>query len=308
MRISGFLFFLLEFLCCIKPVKAQIIIDEPPKPLYYDRSMRVKKFLEMKDMRDVFHYDKFLLGTNRISGSISYTTGRVQINNGEMIRNEYRSAIGFFSRIRFVEEFSLNTVFYKDFNPNAVAPWISDYTYTFGRYNWRPGKFNYGYENYVNNKYTDNLKVFSEKFLQGYYFVSYSHFLSDKLTRKIKLDSTTNLRFTYFSRYAISYINAANEIEGGLLYGKFLLGASFRYTIYRNIYIESAVYYYPDKTKQQPWDPDYSYGFGYFDWRSFRLTVSYGNWAVNRFPWDKNYYPSYGFLDGQFKIGGNFIW
>jgi hypothetical protein len=76
------------------------------------------------------------------------------------------------------------------------------------------------------------------------------------------------------------------------------------------MYVESAVYYYPEeKLKKAPWDPDYSYGFGYFDWRSFRLSVTYGNWAVNRFPWNEQTdYPHYGFLDGNFRIIANWIW
>jgi len=287
---------------------AQIVIEEEPKRLYYERTKRITNFWEMKDMRDVFHKDKYLLGKNRITGNISYNTGRVLIDDGHEIHKEYRSAIGFFTRIRFLEEFSFNTTFYKDFNYNAVAPWISDYTYSIGRYNWRPNKFNYGYENYVNNKYSDNLKTFSNKFLQGYFFVSYSHFLSEKLTNKIKLDSTTSLKFTYFVRYAINYLDENQVVHGSLFDGKPTYGGGLRYTVYRNIYIESALYFYINPEKKQPWDPDYSYGFGYFDWRSFRISLTYGNWVINRFPWNKTAYPSYGFVDGNFRIVGNYIW
>ncbi|MFL5752299.1 MAG: hypothetical protein ACJ76F_02745, partial [Bacteroidia bacterium] len=62
------------------------------------------------------------------------------------------------------------------------------------------------------------------------------------------------------------------------------------------------------ETKKLPWDPDYSYGFGYFDWRNFRISLTYGNWAINRLPWNRNYYPHYGFWDGNFRIVGNWIW
>src|SRR4051812_32458813 len=86
---------------------SQIEINEEPKRLYYDRLARVKKFKNMKDFRDVFHYNKFLLGKNRISGNISYNTGRVVIEDAEQIKhNEVRSAIGFFTRIRFFEQYS----------------------------------------------------------------------------------------------------------------------------------------------------------------------------------------------------------
>jgi len=193
--------------------------------------------------------------------------------------------------------------------PKAAARWFSDYTYAIGRYNWRPRRFNFGYENYLNNKYTDNWKTFSDKFMQGYYFLSYSHLMQDKIFRHISIDNTSSIRFIYFARYALKYEAANKEIKGGLLEGKSTVGGGIRYTIARNIYVESAFYLYPDARTKAPWDPDYSYGFGYFDWRSFRLSLTYGNWAVNRFPWnEKKEYPYYGFLDGNFRLVVNYIW
>lgn len=290
-------------------LKAQIIVEEEPRRLYYDRTRRITKFNDMKDMRDVFHKDKFLLGKNRITGNHSFNTGRVLINDGEKTHYEIRNAIGFYSRIRFFEEFSVNSTFFIDFNKEASARWISNYTYAIGRYHWKPNKFNFGYENYLNNRYSDSWKEKGQKFMEGYYFLSYNHNLSDTAIRKISLDHSTNFKITYFARYAIKYRDA-NEIQhGGFTSGKTTLGVGFRYTIVKKIYIESAVYYYPEeKIKKQPWDPDYSYGFGYFDWRSFRFSVTYGNWAINRFPWNKSHYPHYGFLDGNFRVILNWIW
>jgi hypothetical protein len=288
---------------------AQIIIDEEPKMHYYENTTpRVKRFRDMKDMRDVLHKDKFLLGRKRILGNISYNTGRVVIDDGEQKHDEYRSALAFFLRVRFLEEFSVNATLYKDFNKKATAHWIEDYTYSIGRYNWRPGKFNYGYENYINNKYTDDWKTFTEHFQEGYYFLSYNHYPS-KLSNYIRIDSTTSLRFIYFARYSIKYRDRYEQLHGGIFDGKSTIGAALRFTIFWNIYAEGALYYYPEETlKKQPWDPDYSYGFGYFDWRAFRISVTYGNWAVNRFPWNDKFYPNYGFLDGNFKIAFNWMW
>src|ERR1051325_8313452 len=285
---------------------SQIVVDEEPKRLYYDYTARVKRFRDMQDFRDVFHKNKFLLGKKRIIGNISYNTGRVLVDDGHELHNEMRQALGFYTRIRFFEEFSLNSTFYWDFNPRADQKWISDYTYSIGRYNWRKGKFNYGYENYVNNKYGDNWQTFSEKFLEGYYFLSYNHY-PDVLANKIRIDSTTSLRLIYFARYAVHYLDAQNRVHGDLLHGKPVLGTALRWTVVWNIYVESAVYFYLDG-RQQPWDPDFSYGFGYFDWRSCRISLTYGNWAVNRFPWNKKYYPNYGFADGNFRIVANWMW
>ena len=285
---------------------SQIVVDEEQKRLYYDYTARVKRFRDMQDFRDVFHKNKFLLGKKRIIGNVSYNTGRVLVDDGHELHNEMRQALGFYTRLRFFEEFSLNSTFYWDFNPRADQKWISDYTYSIGRYNWRKNKFNYGYENYVNNKYGDNWQTFSEKFLEGYYFLSYNHY-PDGLANKIRIDSTTSLRLIYFTRYAIHYLDAQDRVHGDILHGKPTLGGAIRWTILWNIYVESAVYFYLDSRKQ-PWDPDFSYGFGYFDWRSFRVSLTYGNWAVNRFPWNKKYYSNYGFADGNFKVVANWMW
>lgn len=289
-------------------VFAQFQTNEERKRLYYDRTARITKFSDMKDMRDVFHKDKLLMGKNRIYGSHSFNMSRIFVDNGETKRYEIRSAIGYFLRIRFFEEFSFNTTFYQDFNQKASARWTSNYTYSLARYAWKPNSINFGYENYVNNRYTDNLKQVEEKFLQGYYFISYGDNF-DKLNPKIKLDETSNVKVTYVARYSIKYIDTNDELHGGGTSGKTTLAIGVHYVIFKNIYVESAVYYYPKEgVKKQPWDPDYTYGFGYFDWRSFRLSATYGNWAVNRFPWNKTYYPNYGFLDGNFKISANWTW
>ena len=291
--------------------KGQIIIEEEGKRLYYDRTRRVEKFSDMKDMRDVFHKDKFLLGKKRISGNFSYNTGRVLMDDvdGKPVKYEIRNALGIYTRIRFLEEFSVNTTFYIDFNPRASARWISNYTYAIGRYNWRPNKFNFGYENYLNNRYSDSWDVMKQKFMEGYYFISYNHNLSEDRIAKIKLDETTNFKITYFARYAIKYRDKFEVQHGSFTSGKTTLGIGCRYTIVKRLYIESAVYYYPEeKLKKQPWDPDFTYGFGYFDWRSFRISVTYGNWAINRFPWNEKGYPHYGFVDGSFRVLANWTW
>ncbi|MEW6470205.1 MAG: hypothetical protein AB1458_14895 [Bacteroidota bacterium] len=300
------------FLAVILPVpglRAQIIAEEEPRMLYYESThQRIRKLRDMKDFRDVFHKDKFLLGRKRIWGRIFYHTGRVMIDDGRELYPEIRQAIGFYTRIRFFEEFSFNTTFFKDFNPAATARWTSDYNYSIGRYHWKPKRFNFGYENYLNNKYSDNWEVFRRKFLEGYYFVSYSHLLPKKVMDKIRIDSTSQIKFSYVTRYAIKYRDEHEVTHGGLFAGKPTFGAGMRYTIVWNIYIEGAVYLYVSEEKKQPWDPDYSYGFGYFDWRHFRFSLTYGNWAINRFPWNKTAYPYYGFPDGDFRFVVNWIW
>ena len=289
---------------------SQIKLEEEQDMRYYEFTTRREKDpRKWKNFRDIFHKDRYLMGKNRILGSVSYNTGRVLVagKEGEPVE-EYRQAAAFSTRIRFYEQFSFNTTFFIDFNKRAAARWISDYSYTLGRYHYKPNKFNYGYENYLDNKYTDNRKVFWEKFLEGYYFLSYNIGISEKFRNAIAFDKTTSLKFVPLVRYAFRYRDEFEKEHGSPINGKTTFGFAMRYTIYKNIYVEGAAYYYPEEKKKQPWDPDYSYGFGYFDWKAFRLSLSYGNWAINRWPGTKTYYKSYGFLDGQFRVVANWIW
>jgi hypothetical protein len=191
-------------------LSAQIEVEEEPKRLYYERTRRITNFWEMKDMRDVTHKDKLLMGKNRISGNISYNTGRVVVDDGREKHDEWRSAIGYFLKVRFFEQFSFNTTIYQDFNKRASAHWTSNYSYGVGRYNWKPNRINFGYENYINNRFTDNRFQFWDKFLQGYYFISYSDNW-DKLVDKLKLDESTNIRLQYFARYSVIYKDKYEE-------------------------------------------------------------------------------------------------
>lgn len=297
-------FLLLIFPACLC---AQIIDDRGPQDRYYMRKARVTNFWKMKDFRDVFYVDKYLLGRQRISGNLTYNFQRVILSDYPTLQSQYRSALSFFIRYRLYEEIYVNTNFFYDFNKRAAARWISDFTYAIGRYNWRPYKVNFGYENYQNNKYTDSPRLLWQKMTEGYFFVSYGYGLPQNVFRFIRIDSTTSFRFTPFARWAFRY---RDEFERVRKEGKPTIGTSARFTLFWNIYVEGAVYYYFQDVgfRQLPWDPDYSYGFGYFDWRSFRLSLTYGNWAVNRWPGKKSPYPNYGFLDGNFRLTANWIW
>ena len=284
-----------------------ILINEMPHGIYYERTARITNFWEMKDFRDVFHYDKFLLGKNIISGNISYNTGRVILDNGITKSTEWRSAMSFFTRIRILEEVFFTSTFYKDFNPKANPGWVSDYGYSLGRYNWRPRKINFGYENYVNNKYSDTGKERWSKFLQGYYYMS----IGTPLRTRTRLDSILSIGASAYARYAIRYLDDQEVERGSLLHGKPTFGASVRYAfqkVIKGFYVEFTPMIYLSKKHKQPWDPDYTYGFGYFDWRSFRISLTYGNYAINRYPWNEQKFPDHGFLDGNFKVTANWMW
>jgi len=56
-----------------------------------------------------------------------------------------------------------------------------------------------------------------------------------------------------------------------------------RSRFYRRLYVEGRAFLYPSP-EQQAWDPDFTYGIGWFDWRPGTLSVQYGNYSGNRWP------------------------
>ncbi|MDQ3071669.1 MAG: hypothetical protein M3Q97_00195 [Bacteroidota bacterium] len=271
-----------------------------------DTAMR---FRDMQNMGDLLKSNKYLLGKDVIMGHISYNTGRILVSDNGTTKEVWRQALGLFTKVRFYKEFAVNTNFFYNFNKEAKARWTPDFQYSFGKFDWRPNTWNYGYENYSNNFYSDSPKELWEKFLEGYYFLSYQHSLPSKIMSKIRLDETSDFMIMYFVRYALKYSNTQGHISQGIFRGKPVFSIASRYTIFKRFYVEGAVNQFVNpKLQKMPWDADFTYGFGYYDWRSFRISVMYGNYSVNRFPWNPKEMPEYGFWDGNFTVALNYIW
>jgi hypothetical protein len=66
--------------------------------------------------------------------------------------------------------------------------------------------------------------------------------------------------------------------------------------------------YYPDKTQQQPWNPDYTYGFGFFDWHPGTISVQYNNYSGNRFKLSDRAAGTGHFQNGSISVAWSKSW
>lgn len=284
-----------------------------------DKQRKVKKPWPTS-FGDIFNTDKALMGKNVFSGSVSHSMGRVVYTDpitGQTQR-AFRNAFVASFQVRFWKNLMANASLFAYYDRDIVedVPWLADYFYSLKWFNWKPQTFSYGYENYVDNKFTDSPKRFLDKFLQGYYFVTWNHNLPKKWIDAIRLDVSTNFNITYHARYMAQYRNEVNDImglgKGG--WGKAVTGLTLRYTIWLRIYLEFSAFYYPydyngGEVTQVQWDPDFTYGFGYFDWRPFRFSITYGNYVMNRFPFnEQKVKPEYGILDGDLRVSISWAW
>ena len=76
------------------------------------------------------------------------------------------------------------------------------------------------------------------------------------------------------------YVAAATGAEASY---KRSLAFGCRYTRPEGWLAHLTLYAYPDRSQQQPWDPDFTYGFGHAGWWP-GFSVQYDNWSGNRFP------------------------
>lgn len=260
---------------------------------------------ESATMQDVLQSDCCLLGQYKITGSVGAFFNKITYLSPQLKEIDYsRYGFNFNVNTKFYKEFQLRLFFYADMNQDKHKPkWLSNLFYNIGVYNWKDNTFSYGYENYQPNRF-DGSYDFLTNMKRGFFFVNYNYYLLKENSR-MKFDETTQIYFSPFVRYQFEYTDRYGEKVMGN--NKFILGASARYVIWHNFYIEGAVYYYPETESELPWDPDYTYGFGYFDWKSFKLNFSYGNWIANRFPGRKKQMKN-DFSNGEFKVAFSYIW
>jgi hypothetical protein len=240
------------------------------------------------------------------NGNIGFQAGRlIYFDNALQDYNKrFRSSVTGTFNIRIYKELTISSTFFYHIRTKDQPPlpiWLSDMFYSIKWSNWRPYTLSIGYENYADNRFNEPAKKWGEKFLQGYVFVSGNITPPKSWINKIRLDNSTNFVLVPMVRYFPTYRNEADEI----LNNKVIMSLSARYTIWFRLYLEAGVYAYPIPNTKMPWDPEFTYGFGYFDWRPWRVSITYGNWIANRFNFNPEI-PGYNFLDGNFSILFNY--
>jgi len=260
---------------------------------------------ESSTMQDVFKADCCLLGQYKINGSVgTYFNKITYLSPDKKEINYNRYGVYFNMNAKFYKEFQMRLTFYGDLNQNDLKPkWLSNFYYALGMYNWENKTFSYGYENYQPNRF-DGTYNFWDNMKRGFFFTSYNYYLLGD-NSKVKLDETSQIFLSPFVRYQYEY----TDRHGVQVLGnhKFTFGTSSRCVIWHNFYVEGAVYFYPEEDSKMPWDSDFTYGFGYFDWKSFKVNFAYGNWVANRFAWNKKQMKN-DFTNGEFKLSLSYIW
>jgi len=89
---------------------------------------------------------------------------------------------------------------------------------------------------------------------------------------------------------------------------KQILSLSTRFTIWGWWYANATVFFFPSGGQQQQWDPDFTCGFGYFDWHPGSFSLQYDNYSGNRFPWRHRGKDTGRFENGSVTFSWSWAW
>jgi hypothetical protein len=177
----------------------------------------------------------------------------------------------------------VQSTFVRYLMPGRQQPWNPDFTYVFGYDDWHPGTWSLTYANYAGNRFDPDPREREKRwnFANGTWSIGYKDQLpealeplflvgnGDQVGCAVNLNRTaryTDLRTLSFQR------------------NKLTVSSGCRYAMANNFYFNFTLIGYLRRSQQQPWDPDFTWGFGYFDWRPGTISVQYNNYSGNRFP------------------------
>lgn len=184
-------------------------------------------------------------------------------------------------------------------DPSRRARWNPDFTYSFGYDDWHPYTFSFIYSNYANNRFSPAKSEPVSPLDHGTVSLGWKAPLPRRLARLFLIDETQSIN----CRVGLNATPRYDQNDGTT--GSWKTSANFgcRYPVVGRFYIDLNLFAYGHG--QQPWDPDFTYGFGLFDYRSNRFSIQYANYSGNRFPGHRRAANSGRFVDGGISISWN---
>jgi hypothetical protein len=192
--------------------------------------------------------------------------------------------------------------------PELQKAWNPDFTYAFGYDDWRPYTLSAQYANYGGNRLRPN-EAKGEKytyFQRGTWNVGFKFPLPEMLESVLLRDADDAMGCNTGFNYTPEWVDGATNSTRS---AKRTLALGCKYSLKNNLYVNFGLTKFLKKGQQQPFDPDYTYGFGYFDWRPGAWSIQYNNYSGNRFPWKTRSKGTGTFRDGSISIStsGNLL-
>ncbi|VWC47523.1 hypothetical protein BLA23254_07485 [Burkholderia lata] len=193
---------------------------------------------------------------------------------------------------------------YRYLRPSFQQSWDPDFTYSFGYDDWHPYTFSLIYGNFTGNRFAAGNGIAHSRIEQGGITLAYKFPLPDLLKPIFLMGNGDDLMCSA----SLTLVPRFTDAQSAVGNNKMNAGFGCRYTLPSGWYATFTAYHYLRPSQQQPWDPDFVYGFGYFDWHSDAISIQYNNYSGNRFPW-RTHAPGTGtFRAGSISISWSHSW
>ncbi len=247
--------------------------------------------LSLDDLSKKKHESEFLNLFDGLSGNFAIdfplTPSKAVVTDSSGIQRERsNNNITFQASIKYnpLTYWFFSTTLYYYLDQSLQAPYNPDFSYSFGYDDWHPYTLSLVYSNYGGNRLNPD-KQLNEKFTtveEGTISLGWKFLVPDEIDDIFLIDTEAYIGCSLNLNLTPSYNDVSTNSRRKW---KRSYSVGCKYPIFDWFYINATAYYYPDKTQQQPFDPDYTYGFGYFDWHPGTISLQYNNYAGNRYPW-----------------------
>lgn len=192
---------------------------------------------------------------------------------------------------------------YSYIDQSQQQAWNPDFTYVFGYSDWRPYTFSLMYANYGGNRFKKTADQVRTNFQQGTWSLGWKFPITEpfvnwfSFTTEGAIGCQANFNYTkeYFDLASTDYKADHKTMSLGC-----------KYSIIGNWYFNATAFYYFDSQQKQPWNPDFTYGFGYFDWHPGTITLQYNNYSGNRWNSSERGEDTGRFIDGSITLAYSF--
>jgi hypothetical protein len=167
---------------------------------------------------------------------------------------------------------------YRYLEPQRQQSWNPDFGYAFGYDDWHPYTFSLTYGNNGGNRVNPKAGESVTHFDQGTWSLGFKFPLPEALKSTFTTGNGDAVGCVTAYSYTPRYSDSASN---GLKSGKQVATLGCRYSMPGWWYVNATAYLYPDAAQRQPWDPDFTYGFGRFDWHPGELSIQYNNYSAD---------------------------
>ncbi len=196
-----------------------------------------------------------------------------------------------------------HATFLRYLRPSLKRPWNPEFTYGFGYDDWHPFTWSFTYANYNGNRLDPDRANGEHRwnFERGTWSAAYKFSLPEAWKRDAGDQFGCSAGLNLTPRYTQASDSAQRNWKKSLALG-------CRYALESGWFVRFTAINWPEGAQQQPWDPDFTYGFGYFNWRPGGISVQYNNYSGNRWP-GRARAPRQGtFRNGSLSVSWNLPW